>query len=114
LFGAISFDSLGLFSPGALQSLCEAAQATLLQAGHKSAPCITNVHHKLAVVNSHYLSRMGMAAVVLRTASKGFSIIWIAPKQNPPPDVLEPPQLLLPLLPHDLPVVEAIPGHLSF
>jgi hypothetical protein len=64
----ISFETLGPFSPGAMQFLSEATHVAFLQPGHQRDACFANVYRQLSVVQSRYLSRMLTAAAGLYTA----------------------------------------------
>jgi hypothetical protein len=46
-FRAISFETLGPFSPGAMRFLCEATHAAFPQPGHQRAVCFTNLYRQL-------------------------------------------------------------------
>jgi hypothetical protein len=63
-FRAICFETLGRFSPSAMQLLCEAFP----QPGHQRAACFANAYRQLSVVQCRYLSRMLTAAAGLHTA----------------------------------------------
>jgi hypothetical protein len=71
VFRAISFATLGRFSPGAMQFLCEATHAAFPQPGHQRAVCFANVYRQLSVVQCRYLSRMLTAAAGLHTTRTG-------------------------------------------
>jgi hypothetical protein len=84
-FRAISFESLGRFSPGAMQFLCEATHAAFPQTGHQRAVCFANVYRQLSVVQCRYLSRMLTVAAGLHTARTGSG--WIRGAALPSPEV---------------------------
>jgi hypothetical protein len=84
-FRAISFETLGRFSPGAMQFICEATHAIFPQPGHQRAVCSANVYRQLSVVQCRYLSRILAAAAGLHTARTGSG--WIRGAQLPSPEV---------------------------
>jgi hypothetical protein len=81
-FRATSFETLGRFSPSAMQFLCEATHAAFPQPGHQRAVCFANVYRQLSVVQCRYLSRMLTAAAGLHTARD-----WIPGVPQPSPEV---------------------------
>jgi hypothetical protein len=82
-FRAISFETLGRFSPGAMQFLSGATHAAFLQPGHQSAACFANIYRQLSVVQCRYLFRMLTAAAGLHTARTGSGWIRGAPQATP-------------------------------
>jgi hypothetical protein len=84
-FRAISFETLGRFSPGAMQFLCEATHAAFPQPGHQRAVFFANEYRQLSVVQCRYLSRMLTAAAGLHTARTGSG--WIRGAPLPSPEV---------------------------
>jgi hypothetical protein len=84
-YRAISFETLGQFSPGAMQFLCKATHAAFPQPGHQRAVCFANVYRQLSMVQCHYLSRMLTAAAGLHKAHRGSG--WIRGARLPLPEV---------------------------
>jgi hypothetical protein len=82
-FRAISFETLGRFSPGTMQFLCKATHAAFPQPSHQRAACFANIYRQLSVVQCRYLSRMLTAAVGLHTARTGSGWIRGAPQAIP-------------------------------
>jgi hypothetical protein len=83
VFRTKSFETLGRFSPGAMQFLCEATHAALPQPGRHRAACFANDYRQLSVVQCRYLSCMLMAAARLHTARTGSRWIRGAPRATP-------------------------------
>jgi hypothetical protein len=82
-FRAISVETLGRFSPGAMQFLCEANHAAFPQPGQQRAACFANVYRQLSVVQCRYQSRMLTAAAGLHIARTGSGWIRGAPQATP-------------------------------
>jgi hypothetical protein len=80
---AISFETLGRFSPCAMQFLCEATHASFPQPGHQRDACFANVYRQLSVVQCRCLSRTLTAAAGLHTAHTGSGWIRCAPHATP-------------------------------
>jgi hypothetical protein len=82
-FRALSFETLGRFSPGTMQFLSEATHAAFPQPGHQRAACFANVYRQLSVVQCRYLSRMLTAAAGLHSARTGSGWLRGAPQATP-------------------------------
>jgi hypothetical protein len=84
-FRVICFETLGQFSPGAMQFLCEANHDAFPQPGYQRTVCFANVYRQLSVLQCCHLSRMLATAAGLHTARTGSK--WIRGYPLPSPEV---------------------------
>jgi hypothetical protein len=87
MFRAISFETLGRYSPGAMQFINEVVHAAFPHPGYQRTASYDTLHCQLSVISCRYQSRMLTAAAGLHTARTGSS--WIQGSASPSPEVWE-------------------------
>jgi hypothetical protein len=85
-FRAISFETLGRFSPSAMQFLCSVTRAAFPHPGHHAgqrAACFANAYRQLSVVQCRHLYRTLTATAGIHTTRTGLGWIYGVPHASP-------------------------------